>query len=213
MITYFLRNVKLDVKKLENLTDYEHKCKYIQSFMPILKNIHNCKCPKCGAIDNFSFHCTYERNLSFCLNDSVQNFTVTVTRVICNSCSSTHALLPDFIVPYKIMASFSICKIVIESMHSSALAVSKKFSISYQLIYAYIALMLSFLPNITILHKIHNYSSVFTKSSLLINCDFCITLNFRFDYFHFFRWCFLMSKFRNTKSKEIYVGWAESPTT
>ena len=87
--------------------------------MPTLKDLHNCKCPKCGCIDNFSFHCTYDRNLSFVLNSEVVNYVVTVTRVICNSCSSTHAILPDFIVPYKIMSFCSICNIVKDAVSSS----------------------------------------------------------------------------------------------
>lgn len=212
MISYFFKNVKLNREYFENLTDFSSQTNYIQSLMPTLNDLHSCKCPKCGAIDRFSHHCNYMRNLSFCINDQIVNFKISVTRVICNSCNSTHAILPDFITPYKIMASFSICDIVKFAFSSSVLTVQKKLNISYQLIYHYISLFLSFLPNIAILNNFNSYSPDFYGFSFILDFDF-YDYNFFYDYISFFKWCFLMDKFRNSTYNIIYIGVAQSRST
>ena len=214
MISYFFKNVKFDIKKLEKINDFSSQQKYIQSFIPTFNHLHSCKCPKCGAIDRFSFHCTYERNLSFVLNGTVVSFIVTITRVICNSCKSTHALLPDFIVPYKIMASFSICKIVKLALSSSALSISHSLNLSYQQIYNYISLFLSFFANVHILNNVYKYCSPFNEYIYIHDfSQICSNSNFLCDYYIFFKWLFLMSKFRNNSSCNIYIGFAESRST
>lgn len=213
MITYFFRNVKFNKNNLEKIEDFSSQQKYIQSCMPTLKHLHACKCPKCGCIDNFSFHCTYERNLSFVVSQKVVNYIVTVTRVICNSCLSTHALLPDFIVPYKIMSLCSICNIVKDAVSSSVLTVSDKLDISYQLIYRYISLLLSFFSNITILNNVNNYYPKIDKDFYLTDFVFTCNSDFCYDYYCFFKWYFLMDKFRNATYCPIYIGMAQSCST
>ncbi len=90
--------------------------------MPTLNDIKNCKCPKCHAKSNFSIHGHYNRNLVIISEDDnlCHEYNVVVTRVICNSCGSTHALLPDFIIPYKSFSFDSIICIVEEVASSSA---------------------------------------------------------------------------------------------
>lgn len=213
MITYFLRNVKFNIKKLEEINNYSSQKKYIQQFMPTLKQLSNCKCPKCGAIDKFSFHCTYSRNISFCLSGKIVNFVVTVTRVKCDSCLSTHAILPDFIIPYKIMSCYGICRIVKEAVTSSVLTVCDKLQISYQLIYQYIFLLNSFFANVQILNNQNNYFEKFSEEIFWINLDFFVNVTFHYDYYYFFKWCFLMDRFRNQTYKPIYIGMAQSLPT
>lgn len=212
MISYFFKNVKFSKINLEKIQNYSSQQKYIQSFMPTLKDLHNCKCPKCGCIDNFSFHCTYDRNLSFVLNSEVVNYVVTVTRVICNSCSSTHAILPDFIVPYKIMSFCSICNIVKDAVSSSVLTISNKLKISYQLVYYYISLVKSFFPDVRILNNNNNFFD-FNEYVYLVDFICSCDSSFCFDYYCFFKWYFLMDKFRNDTSCSIYIGSAVSRST
>lgn len=213
MITYFFKKVNLNINKLEDLNDYSLQQKYIQSFMPILEQVRDCKCPACKAVNKFSFHCKYNRNLSFVLNGEIVNYTVTVTRVICKSCLSTHALLPDFIVPYKIMSSCSICKIVNEAIKTSVLSISNKLNISYKLVYYYISLLMAFFAQVNILNNEKMYFSQLNKNiyltEFIISCD----PNFRYDYYHSYRWCFLMDKFRNYASCPIHIGMAKSRST
>ena len=205
MISLLMEKVKcVDIKcfkKAKNPSDY------LQNHMPTINDLHDCKCPKCGATDRFSHYCYYSRNLSFLIGDEVINFKVNVERVICNSCSSTHALLPSFIVPYKIMAFPSICKIVKDASKSSAYAFSRKIGISFQLIYHYIILFLSFFNDVSVLNKTNNYVSTFSED-IFVSASFMriINISFQFDFFSSFKWIFLMSKFRNSKYNSIYIG-------
>ena len=104
----------------------------IQKLMPSCEDI-NCNCPNCNARSNFSFHGSYNRNISFICEDRIYDFKVIVTRVICNSCGATHSLLPSFIVPYKIFSCDSILNVVSEVSTTSVI----KFFI-YHLLNIYI---------------------------------------------------------------------------
>lgn len=52
-------------------------------------------CPKCGS--GMTFHSTYERHVHI---DEIVEW-LTIQRVICSECGGTHAVIPDFIRPYK----------------------------------------------------------------------------------------------------------------
>ena len=207
MISLIKFKVKtFDIKTLKKV---KNPLEYLQKHMPTLNDLHECKCPKCGAINRFSHYCYYVRNLSFVFDDSVHNFKVTVERVICNSCKSTHALLPAFIVPYKIMAFQSICNIVKEASATSAYALSQKIGISFELIYQYITLFMSFFPNVNILNNANNYTPKFSEEKF-VSARFMhlINISFQADYFSAFKWIFLMSKFRNSTYNSVYIGMA-----
>ena len=154
----------------------------------------------------------HKHYLSFVLNSEVVNYVVTVTRVICNSCSSTHAILPDFIVPYKIMSFCSICNIVKDAVSSSVLTISNKLKISYQLVYYYISLVKSFFPDVRILNNNNNFFD-FNEYVYLVDFICSCDSSFCFDYYCFFKWYFLMDKFRNDTSCSIYIGSAVSRST
>lgn len=62
-------------------------------------NIYRCKCPVCGSVGFFHFHAKYERYLSD--SDSV----IVVKRIMCEACHTTHALLPDVIIPNRYFSS------------------------------------------------------------------------------------------------------------
>ena len=94
-------NDKINTFSKININNFSLTQEHIQELMPSCEDIH-CNCPNCKAKSNFSFHGSYVRNISFIRENKIYDFKVTVTRVICNSCGSTHALLPSFIVPYKI---------------------------------------------------------------------------------------------------------------
>jgi transcription elongation factor Elf1 len=65
------------------------------------------KCPKCGAKHSCIRHASYERNICFINADhNIISKKMNILRVKCNSCKSTHAILPNDIIPYCIY-SFS----------------------------------------------------------------------------------------------------------
>jgi len=57
-------------------------------------------CPGCGAKDCCGYHGSYERAL-ISINDGMRtDEIISIDRVLCSSCESTHALLPDILIPY-----------------------------------------------------------------------------------------------------------------
>ena len=52
-------------------------------------------CPKCGG--RTSFHDSYDRHVH--MGEKIE--WITLHRVICGKCGKTHAIIPDFIRPYK----------------------------------------------------------------------------------------------------------------
>lgn len=175
--------------------------------MPTESDVHDCKCPNCGCKDNYKYYCTYRRNITFVINNEVINFRVIVTRIICNSCDTTHALLPYFIVPYKVYSFDAICSIVNDAANSSALKVAEKLSISYQLIYNFISVFFLFYKNASILNNKNKYLSKLNKISYLkIFSSLCLDNDFRFHHLIFFKWVFLMSKFQNTNYNSVSIG-------
>jgi transposase-like protein len=61
---------------------------------------HNKQCPVCGAVGQFSPHGYYYRNLVSHDGEKVLESSVQPPRFKCASCNTTHALLPDIIIPY-----------------------------------------------------------------------------------------------------------------
>lgn len=58
------------------------------------------RCPRCNQV-GFTVHGYYRRRVKrdYLANHETDNF-LTVMRVACSECGRTHAILPDFIVPY-----------------------------------------------------------------------------------------------------------------
>lgn len=75
--------------------------------------LRNIKCT-CGSRGNFHIHATYNRYIS----DGNTENSLCVTRVKCESCNKTHALLPSFIIPYRILLNMVIVGIVKPFIHS-----------------------------------------------------------------------------------------------
>ena len=60
----------------------------------------NLRCPCCHD-NNFIKWGTYTRNV-FYIDEIIRYDVITIQRVRCKGCGHTHALLPSFIVPYKL---------------------------------------------------------------------------------------------------------------
>lgn len=196
-------------KSLKKYKNCDKKLQYVQSLMPTFSDIEN-KCPYCKCKDTLIKYGHYKRNLSILEGNSIENYVVSVQRVSCKGCGKTHALLPNFIVPYIIMACFSITQIVTEAMKSSAYKLYDTIGISFQLIYKYILIVSTFFNDFKILNNQKEYVSVkkFTKTYFLTNCNSLSTATYRFDFFEFHSWPLFMSKFRNNCSppSEVFVS-------
>lgn len=177
----------------------------IQALMPSLADIH-CNCPKCKAKSNFSYHGSYLRNISFISQDKVYDFKVSITRVICNSCGSTHALLPNFIVPYKIFSRESFLYSVSQACATSVITIAEKLGLSFQLIYSFIALVLSFFHHADSLNRHENLYENFSQEYFSLNCLTLCDNSFGIKFFYRYSWIFLMTKFQNIEAPPVSIG-------
>ena len=57
-------------------------------------------CPNCGAVGKLAKHGDYGRGLTTCEDGQIIDSTVRPERFYCLSCETSHALLPDIIIPY-----------------------------------------------------------------------------------------------------------------
>ena len=129
---------------LKSFSSYDDRNSYMQSLMPELSDVCSNKCHSCGAINTLVKFGSYHRNISCIIDDVIENYNVSVHRVKCKSCNHTHALLPNFLVPYKIMTLSSIAIIAQRAAISSAYKLAEIINLSFQSIYVFIASVLSF---------------------------------------------------------------------
>ncbi len=193
------------------LNNYES----LQSLMPKLSDVKDCMCPYCKRKNALINYGHYNRNISIYSNNQIKNYYVTIQRVQCKGCKRTHALLPNFVVPYVIMASFSIARIVSYAVKFSAYKLADETCISYQIIYNYIALVASFFANFKILNNSKEYTNCqnFNENYWLLNCVELSKYNFKLDFFEFHNWILFMQKFRNNSSPPVGIFISKSSPT
>lgn len=201
--------------KINSLTEKNLNFDYIQENMPTLDDVKDKKCPYCKRKNALIKYGHYNRNISFLCKNEIKNFYISVQRVQCKSCNKTHALLPCFVIPYVIMASSSITQIVADTIKSSAYQVCNLISLSYQIIYKYIAMVLAFYTDFKILNNHKEYHSInkFSKKYFLTNCEKFSNCNYKIDFFEFHNWILFMQKFRNNPSPPVSVFISKSPPT
>lgn len=108
-------------------------------------NIHEQICPFCKtAHPDWIKHAVYERYLISFENNHSVTYTILVTRYRCSSCGHTHAVLPEFIIPYQ-SYSFLFIITVMRAYFTKALTVEKiceKYDISISTLYSWKKLFL-----------------------------------------------------------------------
>lgn len=111
-----------------NTFDKNHRLSELQEFYDNnLKdlNYHSLTCPCCHSKGVMSIHAYYQRGLKVGSdNDLIK---LTIQRVICDSCGTSHALLPSCIVPY---SHFSV-HVQINIIYSSLLVSDHSMKIFY----------------------------------------------------------------------------------
>ena len=114
-----------------NLSDKSLINSYYSKFTP-----SDYSCPHCGGTGHFTYHSAYSRTMiSFIASKRIESV-VNIPRVICQ-CGHTHALLPDFLIPY---GSYSLRFILIilqlfMSRHCNVADFCDKWQISISTIY------------------------------------------------------------------------------
>jgi len=119
-------------------------------------------CPVCKAVGKFKIHSYYKRYLIDFIGGKIVRHEVTITRYVCDSCNSTHAILPDIIIPYCSYSLFFILRVLGEYFfHLYTIEqLCERFSITSGQLYKWVSLWnkhkaqwIGFLKNLDISDK------------------------------------------------------------
>ena len=168
-------------------------------------------CPKCGAKHSFIRHGIYDRNICFIENNyNIIEKKISILRLKCTSCTSTHAILPNDIIPYCIYSFSTIINVLTRyySKKEKVVSMAENLSISFQLIYNFISRFLDFLNSCLSVLKNLDFTNVSLIPSELVDAinQYQLNNNFLYQYFLNSKWAFLMTKFHNILSPMIFVG-------
>ena len=142
MIRVFTIFCKLNLKKLSAEALFEVA---IQEFSLDKLFSLQLPCPICGAKHpHWSYHSSYKRYLISFENESTIVHRITVPRLICSSCSHTHAILPEIIIPYSSYSLLLILSVLRDYYlsHMTVQLLCDKYQISTSTLYAWKKLFL-----------------------------------------------------------------------
>lgn len=99
---------------------------FMDGFHPELQT-----CPCCGAKGSCTIHAYYDRSLTDFMGGLPVRHSLCIMRLIC-PCGHTHAILPDFIIPYSGYGLFFLLRVLAEYfLHLSTVErLCERFSIS-----------------------------------------------------------------------------------
>ena len=99
-------------------------------------------CPVCGSFGNCRIHAYYGRHLMDFISSKPVKSDICVLRVCCGSCGHTHAILPDFIIPYCSYSLFFLLRVLGEYfMHLYTVEkLCERFSLSSRQLYKWLNL-------------------------------------------------------------------------
>lgn len=102
-------------------------------------------CPACGSKGNCIPHAGYKRSLINFEGGKVVYGCVKIKRVRCASCGHTHAILPDYIIPYTTYNLLFILRVLCAHFLGSETVeqLCRRFSISSSMLYQWKALFLA----------------------------------------------------------------------
>lgn len=154
-------------------------CKYNQDFYDeefMHLNFSVIKCPKCGAVGFFHYFGHYARHL---FNNGSEY--IYITRIQCEKCHSTHALLPDLMIPYRYFSAPFMLKLftflLVDKISISKIAKILKLSIA------------------TLGKLIKHFKDLHEERLLIINPELMHPLDQQFlgHYFRMFSFLFMQS--------------------
>ena len=154
-------------------------------------------CPKCKAKKNMTKHAYYYRNIVTVKENEFIYSKLKILRVKCNSCGSTHAILPIDIIPYK-QFDYSCFLTIFENYfidQESGFSLAETFNVSYQIY--------STLRILEIIKGLFSSGSVsligFIITNFKKNC-------FQIEFNKINRHPFLMTKFQNLVTIPVFIG-------
>jgi len=167
-------------------------------------------CPKCGARHSLIRHCTYQRHICYIegVSIAVLEKKITILRLLCTSCDSTHAILPNDIIPYKTFSESTINYILQKYFvfEQSISMISKELNLSYQFVRSIIYKALMFVRILFVFLRLlgvelisPHFPNIIFKA---LYGHFKDTKTLSIEYYQNEQWPFLMTKFFNKKFNE-----------
>jgi len=98
-------------------------------------------------------HGSYQRYVMYFSEGQLVCVPIDLKRIMCQSCHSTHAVMPGDLIPYKLLSLFVVMIILVACVieGTPVLKVASKYGISFQLIYKYLNVFSLFA------NRIHQY--------------------------------------------------------
>ena len=95
------------------------------------------ECPYCHSTGNCKTHATYQRSIIDIIHGKPVYQEIRISRIICESCGHTHAILPDTIIPYSQYGIFFILRVLGEYfVHvKTVAALCETYSITASMLY------------------------------------------------------------------------------
>jgi len=107
---------------------------YVRSFNP-----YDFPCPKCSCkFPNWRRHDHYPRYIIAFEKGKSKTYDVAIERYSCSSCDHTHAVIPEFLVPYRSYSLFFILSVMKEYFTKSLTVVKmcEKYNIAISTFYS-----------------------------------------------------------------------------
>lgn len=125
---------------------------------PVSKFI-NVPCPKCGKTHLIPMESSYSRKIIFKVENILIKLNITVPRLKCTNCGSTHAVLPSFCVPFKQYSKQAILEIVSEASETSTQTVADNLNIDSKQVRRFVNVFQSFANDTSLIF--HMYPNKF----------------------------------------------------
>ncbi len=194
------------------IIDFEIDCNMYKESILNFYGFWKYLCPCCGAKNSFTRHATYERNICTLESDTFFDQKLSILRLYCKSCDTTHAILPAGTIPYQYFSFLCVLTGLSEYFvrEKSTLNIAMKHDISVQMVYLFIARFIA--ERVSCISFIQAYFSISlesTDSSKQI-LEFIMNkftgIGFLKMYFSHTKQIFLMSRRHSLLSRTLWVG-------
>lgn len=103
--------------------------KHVEKYLEPVSKFVAVACPKCGRTHLVPIQSSYTRKIIFKIENLLIKLNITVPRLKCSNCGSTHAVLPNFCVPFKQYLKQAILEIVSEASSTNTETVASNLNI------------------------------------------------------------------------------------
>ncbi len=168
----------------------------VQETLEPIEKFIEVRCPKCGKKHLVPMNADYVRNVIFKFGKNLIKLKIIIPRLRCTNCKSTHAVLPDFCIPYKQYSKQAILEIVSYSERETLEEVANTLNITAKQVGRMRKLVKDSSNNIFLINNMFPYlfSRKIDKSSRLGRIIASLPENINEIYFREFKRYFLYAK-------------------